>query len=91
MMGVVAVGLGLTISAWLLFSNEGYGSPLLFLVGIFLFPIGLFTIATALTGGMGQGALSMLMRYRYLLRALKTEKPLRDEEEKSGQATKNSP
>ncbi len=67
--GGSVAGLTTIILGWLIFSNNGYDSALLFLVGSLLLPVGVFTLGTALTGGFGEGIPTILRHYRGRVKA----------------------
>jgi hypothetical protein len=60
----ILVGLALLLGGWIIFSSEGFYSPVLFLTGTLMMPLGLLLLGTSLTGGFGESPRNMLDRYR---------------------------
>jgi len=59
----ILMGLALILGGWIIFSSEGFYSPVLFLTGTLMMPLGLLPLGTSLTGGFGESPRSMLDRY----------------------------
>lgn len=59
----VLLGLASMLGGWIIFSSEGFYSPVLFLTGTLMMPLGLLLLLTSLTGGFGESPRSMLERY----------------------------
>ncbi len=60
----ILVGLALMLGGWIIFSSEGFYSPILFLTGTLMIPLGLFLLGTSLTGGFGESPRNLLDRHR---------------------------
>jgi len=60
----ILMGLALMLGGWIIFSSEGFYSPVLFLTGTLMMPLGLLLLGTSLTGGFGESPRNMLDRYR---------------------------
>jgi len=60
----ILMGLALMLGGWIIFSSEGFYSPVLFLTGTLMIPLGLLLLGTSMTGGFGESPRNMLDRYR---------------------------
>jgi len=60
----ILMGLALILGGWIIFSSEGFYSPVLFLTGTLMMPLGLLLLATSLTGGFGESPRNLLDRHR---------------------------
>ncbi len=65
--GGASLGGVMVLAGWSIYSNNGYDSALVFFLGLILLPLGLYTLATAVTGGFGESPWSIIANYRYLL------------------------
>ncbi len=59
----ILLGLASMVGGWIIFSSEGFYSPVLFLAGTLMMPLGLLLLGTSITGGFGEGPRSILDRY----------------------------
>ena len=60
----ILMGLALMLGGWIIFSSEGFYSPVLFLTGTLMMPLGLLMLGTSLTGGFGENSRNMLDWHR---------------------------
>ncbi len=60
----VLLGLATFLGGWIIFSADGFYSPLLFLTGTLMLPLGVLVLGTSLTGGLGESPRSMLARHQ---------------------------
>lgn len=60
----ILLGLAVLLGGWIIFSAEGFYSPMLFLTGTIMIPLGVLLLGTSLTGGLGESPPSMLARVR---------------------------
>jgi len=60
----ILMGLALMLGGWIIFSSEGFYSPVLFLTGTLMMPLGLLMLGTTLTGGFGENPRNLLDRHR---------------------------
>ncbi len=58
----VLLGLATLLGGWIIFSAEGFYSPMLFLTGTIMVPLGVLLLGTSLTGGFGESPSSLLTR-----------------------------
>ncbi len=60
----VVLGLAILLGGWIVFSAEGFYSPMLFLIGTIMVPLGVLLLGTSLTGGFGESPTSLLIHIR---------------------------
>ena len=60
----ILTGLASILAGWILFSENGFYSPTLFLTGTLMMPVGLILLVTTLTGGFGESPHSIFNRLR---------------------------
>src|SRR5215510_1620411 len=59
LLGII-LGLASMLGGWIIFSSEGFYSPVLFLTGTLMMPLGLLLLGTSLTGGFGESPRNMI-------------------------------
>ncbi len=60
----ILLGLATLLGGWIIFSSNGFYSPLLFLTGTIMLPLGVLLLGTSLTGGFGESPHSIFAGYR---------------------------
>ncbi len=59
----ILLGLASVLGGWIIYFSEGFYSPVLFLTGTLMMPLGLLLLGTSLTGGFGESPRDALDRY----------------------------
>jgi hypothetical protein len=60
----ILLGLASIIAGWIIFSANGFYSPVLMLTGTLMMPLGLILFGTGLTGGFGENPRNILNQIR---------------------------
>lgn len=67
--GGTAVGSLMLVAGWSIYTNNGYDSALVFFVGLILLPVGLYALASAVTGQFGETPQNIIAIYLQHLKA----------------------